>query len=149
PKLYAFEDDGGFLPLHNVGLSANGRLPSGDLDLHYVVEAGSSRNYGQPGRSGLDIEQNRALNLSLYAKPRRIAGLQIGFSSYHDRLSPLPATVFKRSLWSVHAVYQAHRLEFLNEGIWTSFWNTRDGRVSLPGFYSQAAYHLGSWTPYF
>jgi len=46
PKMFTFEDQGGFLPLHAVGVSVNGRIPSGDLNLHYVVEAGSSRNYG-------------------------------------------------------------------------------------------------------
>src|ERR1700676_1913019 len=58
PMLFTFEDDGGFLPLHNVGLSANGKLPSGDLGLHYVVEVGSSRNYAQPGRPGFHPARN-------------------------------------------------------------------------------------------
>lgn len=150
PKLFAFEDDGGFLPLHNVGLSANGRLPSGGLNLHYVVEAGSSRNYAQAGRTGVDFEQNGAFNLAFYARPHAVPGFEAGFSSYHDRLTPSSGDSFDRSVWTVHAVYQAHRLEFLNEGILASFRNAKEGRVSIPGFYSQVAYRVGpSWSPYF
>ena len=98
PMLFTFEDEGGFLPLHNVGLSANGKVPSGELGLHYVVEVGSSRNYAQPGRTGFDLEQNGAVNLALYARPRAIPGLQVGFSSYHDKFSPLPGSTLSRSV---------------------------------------------------
>ena len=150
PKLFTFEDDGGFLPLHNVGLSANGKLPSGDLGLHYVVEVGSSRNYANPGRTGLDFEQNGAFNVALYARPRGIPGLQVGFSSYHDRFSPLPGFAFSRSVWTAHAVYQANRFEFLNEAILARFSQPGLGHGNVAGFYSQLAYRVASdWTPYF
>lgn len=149
PKFFAFEDDGGFLPLHNVGLSANGKIPSGDLGLHYVVEVGSSRNYAQPGRTGFDIEQNAATNIALYARPRGVPGLQMGFSSYHDRFSPLPGSNLARSLWTAHVVYRANRFEFLNEGILANFSQRGAGYATLPGFYSQLGYRVASnWTPY-
>jgi hypothetical protein len=149
PKLFTFEDDGGFLPLHNVGLSANGKLPSGDLGLHYVVEVGSSRNYANPGRTGLDYEQNGAFNIALYARPHGIPGLQVGFSSYHDKFSPLPGSALSRSVWTAHAVYHANRFEFLNEGVLARFHEAGLGYASIPGFYSQLAYRAGSdWSPY-
>jgi len=149
PKLFTFEDDGGFLPLHNVGLSANGKIPSGDWGLHYVVEAGSSRNYAHPGRTGFDIEQNAASNVALYARPREIPGLQLGFSSYHDRFSPLPNSNLARSVWTAHIVYRANRFEFLNEGILARFSAPKLGYGTLPGFYSQFGYRVASnWTPF-
>ena len=149
PMLFTFEDEGGFLPLHNVGLSANGIVPSGDLGLHYVVEVGSSRNYAQPGRTGLDWEQNAAVNVALYARPRAIPGLQIGSSSYHDKFSPEPGSMLNRSVWTAHAVYQAHRFEFLNEAVLARFREPGLGYGNVPGFYSQLGYRVGSnWTPY-
>jgi hypothetical protein len=149
PQLFAFEDAGGFLPLHNVGVSANGRIPSGSLGLHYVVEVGSSRNYSSAGRTGLDLEQNRAVNVAIFARPSRVRGLQLGVSAYHDQFSPFPGYKFDRSLWTVHAVYQANRLEFLNEAVFVTASNRTNGSVKVPGFYSQLAYHAGSrWTPY-
>jgi len=149
PMLFTFEDDGGFLPLHNVGLSANGKVPSGPLGLHYVVEVGSSRNYAEPGRVGFDLEQNAAFNVALYARPHAIPGLQMGFSAYRDRFSPLPGSNFARSVWTAHAVYQANRFEFLNEVVLAKFQAPGFGYGDIPGFYSQLAYRVGSnWTPY-
>jgi hypothetical protein len=149
PMLFTFEDDGGFLPLHNVGLSANGKVPSGPLGLHYVVEVGSSRNYAQSGRTGLDLEQNGAINVALFARPRAIPGLQMGISSYHDRFAPLPGSTLARSVWTAHAVYQANRFEFLNEVVLAKFRAPGLGYGNLPGFYSQLAYRVSSnWTPY-
>jgi len=149
PMIFTFEDEGGFLPLHNVGLSANGIVPSGALGLHYVVEVGSSRNYAQPGRTGLDLEQNGAVNVALYARPRSIPGLQVGFSAYHDKFSPEPASLLSRSVWAAHAVYQANRFEFLNEVILAKFREPGLGYGNIPGFYSQLGYRVGSnWTPY-
>jgi hypothetical protein len=149
PAIFTFEDDGGFLPLHNVGLSANGIVPSGNLGLHYVAEVGSSRNYAQSGRTGLDLEQNAAVNVALYARPHIIPGFQIGVSSYHDRFSPAPGPTLARSVWTAHAVYQANRFEFLNEVVLARFREPRLGYGDVPGFYSQLGYRLGSnWTPY-
>ena len=148
PRIFSFEDDGGFLPLHNVGVSANGRIPSGALGLHYVFEVGSSRNYAQPGRTGVDLEQNRGVNLAIFAQPASVRGLQVGFSSYHDQFSPAPGYRFDRSIWTVHVVYQAHRLEFLNEAMLERSAD-RTGYLGIPGFYSQIAYRVGSnWSPY-
>ena len=150
PLLFTFEENGGFLPLHNVGLSANGAIPSGDLGLHYVVEVGSSRNYAQPGRTGFDLEDNAAFNFALYSRPPSIPGLEIGFSAYRDRFSPLPNFDLSRTIWTAHAVYQAHRCEFLNEAIFADFHRTGYGYADAPGFYSQLAYRVGAkWTPYF
>jgi hypothetical protein len=74
----------------------------------------------------------------------------VGFSSYHDKLSPIPGSVYDRSVWTAHFVYQGHRVEFLNEGLLARFRNASDGHVSIPGFYSQIAYRVGSnWRPYF
>jgi len=148
PRLFEFEDDGGFLPLHNVGLSAHGKLPSGALGLHYVVEVGSSRNYGESS-AGYNFSQNAAVNLALCARPQALPGLEVGFSSYHDRFSPQQDYSMARSVWTGHLVYQAHRIEFLNEAVWAKFRNPKDGYGNVPGFYSQLAYRLGgSWSPY-
>src|SRR5262249_32299303 len=43
PFMFRFEDDGGILPIHNVGVSVSGRIPSGDLRLSYVADIGNGR----------------------------------------------------------------------------------------------------------
>jgi hypothetical protein len=152
PRMFEFEDQGGFLPLHAVGVSVNGRIPSGDLNLHYVLEGGSSRNYGDTaGIPLVDSSFNRAINLAVYSQPRGVPGLEIGFSTYHDLLSPLAGVQLDRSLWMVHFVYVRGRVEFLNEGL---LWGLQKGDQSLGsvtglGFYSQIAYRIASsWKPY-
>ncbi len=148
PKMFAFEDQGGFLPLHAVGVSVNGRIPSGDLNLHYVAEAGSSRNYGDTAGDGLDYSFNRATNLALYSQPAGIPGLQIGFSSYHGQFSPEAGFRLDRSVWMVHFVYVRGRVEFLNEGLLIGMRDSLGSGTGL-GFYTQIAYRIASsWKPY-
>jgi hypothetical protein len=149
PKLFVFEDDGGFLPLHNTGVSVNGSVPSGGLGLRYVVEAGNSRNYGQGVRSGLSIADHSAFNVALTARPRLFPGFQTGFSFYRDQFSPFEGATINRSVWTGHAVYQAKRIEFLNEVVLARFDRSDVGWGNAQGFYSQLAYRIGSsWTPY-
>ncbi|HTC90954.1 MAG TPA: hypothetical protein VK686_21765 [Bryobacteraceae bacterium] len=149
PLLFTFEDDGGFLPLHNVGVSANGAVPSGALGLHYIAEIGSSRNIGQNTVSPIDPADNRAVNLALFARPRGLPGFQAGFSSYHDRFSKIFGNYLDRSVWTAYAVYQGHGVEFLNEGALATFRNSASSYGRIPAGYSQIGYRIfPSWTPY-
>jgi len=43
PLSLSIEDRGGILPVHTVGASASGLIPSGHLGLHYVAEVGNGR----------------------------------------------------------------------------------------------------------
>jgi hypothetical protein len=149
PKMFTFEDDGGFLPLHAVGVSVNGSIPSGDVNLHYVLEGGSSRNYGSTAGLVSDISFNRASNLAIYSQPREVPGLEIGISSYHDLFSPVAGFAIDRSVWMVHFVYVEGRVEFLNEGLLLRLGESPAGQATALGFYSQIAYRLApSWRPY-
>jgi hypothetical protein len=150
PRMFTFEDEGGFLPLHAVGASINGRIPSGDLNLHYVLEGGSSRNYGDTaGVPLVDISFNRATNLAIYSQPRAVPALEIGFSTYHDLFSPLAGIALDRSVWMVHFVYVEGRVEFLNEGLLIGLRDPSLGSAMGLGFYNQFAYRIASsWKPY-
>ena len=149
PKMFTFEDQGGFLPLHAVGVSVNGRIPSGDLNLHYVLEAGSSRNYGNTAGLGVEASFNRATNLAVFSQPSGMPGLEIGFSSYHDLFSPEAGYQLDRSVWMVHFVYVRGRVEFLNEGMRIGLKDASLGSGTGLGFYSQIAYRIApSWKPY-
>ncbi len=149
PKMFTFEDEGGFLPLHAVGVSTNGRIPSGDLNLHYVLEVGSSRNYGDTVGLPLEPSFNRATNLAIYSKPPGVPGLEIGFSTYHDLYSPVAGLGVNRAVWTVHFVYVRGRVEFLNEGLMIGERDGFLGSATGRGFYSQIAYRItSSWKPY-
>jgi hypothetical protein len=150
PRMFTFEDRGGFLPLHNAGVSLSGKVPSGPLNLHYIAEIGNSRNFAQPGRTTVNFEHHAAYNLALYTRPRALPGLEVGASSYHDKFSPFEKVNLTRAVWTVHVVYQTNRIEFLNEGILTKFRDPANGYATIPAFYSQIAYNVRpDWKPYF
>ena len=151
PRMFAFEEDGGVLPLHLVGVSANGAIPSGPLGLHYVVETGNSRIWGtDPASVPVQIAIGHdAFNVALAARPPAIPGLEAGFSDYHD-LSLLSGLTVHRSMVSAHIVYTANRFEFLNEGVYAAIrYDPANATASMSGFYSQLGYRVGrNWGPF-
>jgi hypothetical protein len=155
PFMFRFEDDGGILPTHNVGVSVNGRIPSGDLRLSYVAEIGN----GRASRSKLDeavqnkIDENngKAFNLALQSRPRWAPGLQVGVSMYRDRLTPENLPKIGETIWAAHAVYQTPSFEFLNEGILIRH-NLAGTHQTLntPAFYTQISRRFyNKLRPYF
>jgi hypothetical protein len=159
PFLFDFEDKGGPLPIHNVGASVYGRIPSGAVGLHYVVEVGNgraSRSYVPPlGQNAtavqnyVDENSHKAFNVALFAKPDRIPGLQVGFSAYHDVLTPgVPARIGETIL-AAHAVFIRTNFEWLNEALVIRH-TPQGGRLyDTPGGYTQISKRFGSYRPYF
>jgi hypothetical protein len=154
PFLFEFEDQGGILPIHNVGLSASGLIPSGGLGLHYVAELGNGRSWrnplgNEPVQNEVDENTYKAFNLALFARPDAIRGLQIGFSGYHDHLSA-PFGRMNETILAGHFVLVRPKFEWLNEALVVR--HTPDGTSRLfntPGFYTQVSKQFGSYRPYF
>lgn len=157
PFLFWFEDGGGMLPIHNVGVSVSGRLPSGGLNLHYVAEMGNGRAYRNPGSEPVqpakDENNGKSVNFALFAAPRALPGWQFGASMYRDRATPEGAPAVNQHIYTAHAVYVRDRFEFLNEGVLMRHDRQVDGhsRVTrVPGFYTQLAYRVTpAGRPYF
>ena len=154
PFLFAFEGQGGPLPLHNTGLSATGRIPSGSLGLHYLAEIGNGRAVRSPAdrsvQSAGDENNGKAFNLGLFARPDWLPGLQTGFSFYHDKLTPLNAPNVSQEIMAGHIVYRNPRYEWLNEAVFIRHAPTGTSQVFYtPGFYTQFARRFGKATPYF
>src|SRR4029077_18264593 len=90
PFMYAFDDEGGFLPLQEVGVSTSGRIPSGKLGLNYVAEIGNGRDHlfgAEPAQNAQDSNNGKSVNVSIFARPSGFSGLDLGFSIYHDYLT--------------------------------------------------------------
>jgi len=153
PFLFAFEDDGGVLPIHNVGVSASGLIPSGKLGLHYVAEIGNGRTsrsiLDEPVQNRVDENNGKAFNFEVFARPDSIRGLQVGASAYHDKLHPAGAAAVGQTILNGHVIYQAHGLEFMNE-VLVMRQAVEGGRVfHIPAFYSQISKQFGKYRPYF
>ena len=97
---------GTLIPNHFVGLQAEGNLPSGGLGLGYNVGVGNGRStsLSRSGDSG-DINNNRAWVASVYARPSRWYGFQVGGSVYHDKLNPLSGRDFDEWITSADVVW--------------------------------------------
>jgi hypothetical protein len=83
PIMYLFEDGGGILPVHLVGLSLFGAVPNTDkIGLHWVAEMGNglSSNPISGVQNFLSDRNYKATNFALYIRPEIVPGLQIGGS---------------------------------------------------------------------
>jgi hypothetical protein len=151
PFLFAFAKDGGILPIHQVGLSASGRLPGADrVGLHYLAEIGHSQPFHTAdGRVDPASGEDRlAVNVGLYVRPSAVAGLQVGGSVYLDRVDHPEHPVQDELIAAAHAVYESRQLELLNEVLAIRHSSPGGPATHSYGFYLQAAPKLGRWRPY-
>lgn len=152
PFLFAFEDQGGILPIHNIGASITGKVPSGRLGLHYVAEIGNGRAYrtSEPVQNTVDENTHKALNFAIFARPEAIHGLQVGFSAYRDLLTPAAPPAIQETIFDAYAVYSGLDFEWLNEALLIRNAPRGTSQVfNTPGFYSQISRRFRSYRPYF
>ncbi len=150
PKIFEFEDNEGILPIHNVGVSVSGAVPSGRLGLRYVAEIGNGRRYEAEKEAVQNVTDNnksKSLNLALFARPDWLPGLQAGASVYFDRLSAALLPDVRQTILSAHVVYVSPEFEWLNEGVLVRD-SSRLGTFETYGFYTQVARRFGQFRPY-
>src|SRR5438874_8141749 len=153
PEMVRF--GGTFIPIHFVGLQAEGNIPSGGLGLGYIVGLGNGRSsfLSKAGDSG-DSNDNRSWVAAVFARPARLYGLQVGGSVYRDKLTPQPGQNFGEWISAADVVWTKEKPEFLAEFanvhhrdvLTSNTWNSQ-------AFYVQLAYRLpwqqNKWKPYY
>lgn len=155
PFLFEFEDRGGILPIHTIGVSASGLLPSGPLGLHYDAEVGNGRASRtplteEPVQNEIDDQNHKAFNLALFARPETVRGLQAGFSIYRDLLAPAHSPRIGETILAAHAVLIRPAYEWLNEALLDRHSVLGTGAVfNTPGFYTQISRQYQAFRPYF
>ena len=156
PFLFRFEDQGGILPIHNVGASLSGRIPSGRLGLHYIAEVGngraSSSPQSEPVQNEVDENTHKAFNFQVFARPEALPGLQTGFSVYRDLLTPIAQPSVHQTILDYYVVYNGHNYQWLNEALLVREaprGPSPSPTVNIPGFYTQISKRFGAFTPYF
>jgi hypothetical protein len=154
PFIFAFEGQGGILPLHNVGVSLNGRIPSGTLGLRYFAEIGNGRSVNSPGdravQTSNDENEGKAVNFGLLVRPDWAQGLQAGFSVYRDRLTPSGRADVSQTIMAAHAVFRNSNYEWLNEALLLRHAPAGGPRVfNSSAFYTQMAKRFGQLWPFF
>lgn len=156
PEVYKWEDEGGILPVHSVGIQLSGIKDIDIFDVEYVLGISNGR-----GRTGEEIQMagdrndSKALNLLLTLSPTSIEGLKFGVSAYMDTIPPdinNPARVreIDELIVGGHVAYIHNKIELLGEYFDI---NHEDETSSMDfdttGFYIQGAYEIDNFKPYF
>jgi hypothetical protein len=152
PTMFEFDDQGGFLPLQDLGIVLNGQLPSGKLGLNYVFEVTNGRIYGanaQPAQNTSDANNSKAVNFGMSVRPEKISGLIVGFSYRHDYLSDVLNLHISETIPVVYAVFTNSKYEWLNEGMYVTHKLPGGATFHTTGFYSQFSRRFGHFRPYF
>jgi hypothetical protein len=161
PIMYLFEDSGGILPVHMVGLSFTGEVPHTEkLGFHWIAEIGnglsSTPTAAESVQNFYSDRNYKATNLAAYTRPQFLPGLQIGGSWYHDGLNPtqasnpLPVPEIRQNIESAYIVYFSPEWEFMNEAVLLSNHVTgTPGSYRSPMAYTQVARTFGIYRPYF
>jgi hypothetical protein len=152
PVMYQFDDQGGFLPMQDLGIVLNGQIPSGKLRLSYVFEVTNGRDYGanvEPAQNSSDRNNGKAVNFGLSARPHQVQDLLVGFSFRHDKLSDVLNLGVSENIPVVYAIYTGHNYEWLNEGMWVRHELPGGAIYRTPGFYTQISRGFGPYRPYF
>jgi len=150
PIMYSDEDNGGILPVHNIGITATGKIPSGSLGLHWVAEVanGVAVDKAEPIQNFADENNGKAVNLAVYARPSWLDGFQTGISVYRDTLHPLNLPGVGQTIYTGHIVYVNSKLEWLNEA--SLLRHDLEGHISRSlTSYTQLSYAFGKFRPYF
>ena len=155
PLLFAFDEQGGVLPVHKIGLSLTGRVPSGALGLNYIAEIGygpsSHMDMGMlssPMMTVSDDNNGRAFNLGFIAKPVPLHGVQFGFDVYHTNRTPMGMQSLAENIYTGHFVYLTQGFEFLNEASLIRHSSMMAGTFDTTGFYSQISRKWHAWRPF-
>jgi hypothetical protein len=136
PRMFEFEDSGGPLPIHNVGLGFMGKIPSGKLGLHWLAEVGNGKqtyelNAGPAPANVLADHTGKSTNIGLLARPEKWDGFQTGFDWYQASLVPVVSLLpgfgtstfafpnavdyYKQNIYVAHAVYITPKMELMVE----------------------------------
>ena len=152
PFIFQYEDEGGIMPIHMVGLEASGQIPSGRWGLHYVAEVGNGRTsdpLAEPVQNYVDENGHKAVNLAVFARPDTIPGLQVGFSAYKDVISLPSSPKINETITDAYVVLTRPKFEWLNEALKIRHASAGEHVYETPAFYSQISERFGLYRPYF
>ena len=156
PEVYRWEDDdGGLLPVHEVGVRLAGAATLDPVRFEYAASLVNGRS-ANPSHVSTFQDENGSKAVHLWAglSPRALPHLQIGGSAVFDTIPPDPAgpraDPLDERIWGGFVAFQGTRLELLAEAFSITH---SDGTTGIEwtsgGGYAQAAWSFGRWKPYY
>lgn len=117
PEMYLFEDDGGILPVHEVGVQAAGTWQTPAAAVKYSVSLVNGR--GRIPDEILNVQDasdGKAVNLLVGLAPAAVPGLELGANAYLDTIPPAGETdSIRERILGGYLVYLQHGVELLAE----------------------------------
>ena len=94
PEILKFEDDGGVLPTHTIGINAVGRFKAGDSVFMYDIMLGNGDQIIEDDNNDIllypnvdsDNNSNKSIAFSFSAKPGFLQNLKVGISGNYQRV---------------------------------------------------------------
>jgi hypothetical protein len=153
PEMYLFEDDGGILPIHGVGIEAAGIWHTRSVDLKYN---GSVLNGRGPNSENVvhiqDATNNKALHLWLAASPAALPGLEVGGSGYFDQIPPdgtVRTEELREQIFTVYGAYVHSGVELIAEDSRIEHRQKNGVTFDTDAMYVQASVKHGRCRPYY
>ena len=154
PLLFAFEDEGGILPVHFVGLELSGNLDLGGSSLFYSAALANGRgDITDFVQNVEDQNQSKAFTSMVTLHPTGVEELGFGASAYIDRIPRNPGQpgrdeVIDEGIFGGHFNYTEYPWELLVEG--QAIHHDSDaGDQWDAGAYAQIAYVVDRLKPYY
>ncbi|HXX92683.1 MAG TPA: hypothetical protein VEN81_03560, partial [Planctomycetota bacterium] len=158
PQFYQFEDDGGLLPVHGVGIQATGLVELPGATLEYTANLGNGR-----GRTVDEIEyrvdynHGKEVGFNVGLRPDAVPGLLGGVGFSYDTIPIDPGVPGRLDpvteyIAGGYLVYRNGPVEILSEYfhmLHRARYEGSAGEFRFNMFYAQAAYEIGPWKPYY
>jgi len=156
PILFRFEDDGGILPVHFVGLEAGGSVETAPGLVSYVLDVANGRGEITDQVQLIeDRNHSKMVAGMLRLAPDAIPGLAFGVNALMDEIPGIPgnpdrAHSIGETIAGFHAVYTESPWEILLESQYIHHEDrTCHCNHDSWGGYFQTGYRLGKFTPYY
>ena len=156
PRGIEFEDEGGLLPAHTVGIGADGTIEAGKLGaLRYDIEVGNGRAADTTSVAVVAAgKTEKMVNLRLrWLTP--VDGLLFGINGLYDLVPSADATTTAperpkviEGIAGAHLVYMEHGVHFLAEAYDVHHVRSGGGTFATIGGFVELGYKLGAFPPY-
>ena len=156
PRWVAFEDDGGLLPVHWVGVTSGAKLDLGTGTLHLIASIGNGRGkIVDDVRNTGDYQSLKAIQAGAEYVGLHWPDLRIGIAAVLDRIPPqggvdrpaLPDQSIDELIGAAHIAYASVPLILIAES-YLVVHRAAGQQWSTYGGFLLAGYAFGQFTPY-
>jgi hypothetical protein len=156
PEIVRFEDEGGLIPAHSVGLHADGRFSLGRAGaIRYDIDVANGRGRTPSEVTNLfDPNGSKAINLRLRFEPAFLDGLILGGNFYLDRISatggpamPMTIATIDERIFGAHVAYLEHDIHVIAEYLNIVHTTMGESGMTQAGF-GEIGYEIRRITPY-